>query len=71
MKRKTFTEGEAVEVVPEPSGYRRRKLRPEDWRPATYRHAGRDEMAGWHFVTCGAQRIHVPTRRIRKLEDRR
>jgi hypothetical protein len=69
-KRKTFEHGEAVEVVPEAIGRRRGAPRPEDWKPATYRHRGKDEMEGWHFVTCGYQNVHVPARRIRGLEER-
>lgn len=66
MARKTFAPGQAVEIVPDTLKRRRGGILPEDWRPATYRHRGKYEMEGWHFVTYGSQRIHVPARRIRE-----
>lgn len=67
--RKTFTAGQPVEVIPEALGRRRDKPQPADWQLATYRHPGRDEMEGWHFVTVGARNVHVPARRIRPVSQ--
>jgi hypothetical protein len=66
VSRKTFAEGEAVEVVPDSLG-RRGSAAPEDWRPATYELAMTGALAGWHRVRINAMETRlVPNRRIRK-----
>lgn len=55
-KAKTFTEGEIVEIVPEPTSHPK-------WEIAAY---VRPAWAGWHQVHYDRAMCWIPSRRIRK-----
>lgn len=64
-KRKTFSEGEDVEVVPDshPSPA------VAEWKRGVYLKEG--NIPGWHWVKLGElERAFVPSRRVRKLRLR-